>query len=131
MLKHLLESHEEEDSEDIKFGMKIRATAKSAFERQVTESVLIQQEAKDHIILNSKSEYNRCALPRLTTKLGEYEFEEKKKEEQEEKRKDEELERKIRILRKQKNGERKEKLRSNQLLPSEKRRKITPINSRL
>ena len=37
MLKHLLESHEEENSEDIKFGMKIRATAKSAFERQVTE----------------------------------------------------------------------------------------------
>ena len=127
LLKHLLNWYEGEDFEKIEFGMRIRSTAKSAFERQVTESVLIQQESQDHIILNSKSEYNRCALPRLTTKLGEKEFEEMKKEEDEEKRKEEDLERKIRILRKQRNGDRKEKLRREQKdpLPSEKRRKIS------
>ena len=78
-------------------------SAKSAFERQVGESVLIQQEVSRHRILNSKSEYNRCALPRLTTKLGAEEFEEWKKELKEEKLKEEDLDKKIRVLRKQRN----------------------------
>ena len=93
-----LDCHEEEDFKNITFGMKIKATAKSAFERQVTESVFIQQEAKNHIILNSKSEYNRCALPRLTTKLGDFEFEEWKKEEQVEKRYRDRYEEKLKTI---------------------------------
>ena len=43
-------------------------------ERQILESVLIQK-AREHKIMNNKSEYNRCALPRLTAKLGERDME--------------------------------------------------------
>ena len=88
--------------------MKIRSTAKSAFERQVTESVIIQQESMKHNILNSKSEYNRCALPRITTKLGEKEFNSWKEEQLLEKQKEEEIEKKIRILRKERNKDRRQ-----------------------
>ena len=87
MLKHFLEKHEEESMENIKFGMKITKSARSSFERQISESVQIQINNQDHIILNSKAEYNRCALPRLTAKIGNYtldEVEEKKKKEKEE-----------------------------------------------
>ena len=123
ILKHFFDCHEEEKLDNIKFGMKINTTARSAFERQVTESVIIQQESKSHNILNSKSEYNRCALPRLTTKLGDKEFEMWKKETQEEKKKEEELERKIRSLRKERNKERKTEP-SRICLPAEKKRKL-------
>ena len=70
MLKHYLDKHEEEEIENIKFGMRIIRKARSAFERQVSESVQIQIARKDNFILNSKSEYNRCALPRLTARIG-------------------------------------------------------------
>ena len=53
------------------FGCRIIKQARTAFNRQIAESVYIQENSKHHYILNSKSEYNRCALPRLTTKLGE------------------------------------------------------------
>ena len=86
--------------------MKIRFKARSAFERQVMESVLIQQELHKHNILNSKSEYNRCALPRLTTKIGDKEFNEWRREKLEEKQKDEELESKIRDMRRTRNKQR-------------------------
>ena len=123
MLKHFLDCHEEEKLESMKFSMKIRTGAKSAFERQVTESVIIQQETSSHNILNSKAEYNRCALPRLTTKLGDKDFEAWKVEKQEEKKKEEELERKIRILRKERNKERRPVSSWNNL-PAEKKRKL-------
>jgi hypothetical protein len=38
------------------------------------ESVMIQK-ARNHHIMNNKAEYNRCALPRLTAKLGEKDLE--------------------------------------------------------
>ena len=44
ILKHFLDIHENENLEDLRFGRRIRSTAKSAFERQITESVHIQQE---------------------------------------------------------------------------------------
>ena len=116
--------HEDDKLEGLKFGMKIRNTAKSAFERQVGESVLIQQEVSRHRILNSKSEYNRCALPRLTTKLGAEEFEEWKKELKEEKLKEEDLKKKIRVLRKQRNKNR-NAIINIQHLPPTKKRKIS------
>ena len=74
MLRHLLTVHEEEEWDKIKFGMKILKTTKTAFERQILESVLIQK-AREQKIMNNKSEYNRCALPRLTAKLGERDME--------------------------------------------------------
>ena len=74
MLKHALEKHgEEEDLEKIQFGVKVIRYTRSAFERQVMESVIIQDE-RNHNILNSKSEYNRCSLPRLTANLGDREW---------------------------------------------------------
>ena len=103
LLKHYFDNHEDEKFDDMKFGMRIRMHAKSAFERQIQESVLIQQESGNHNILNSHSEYIRCALPRLTTKLGEEEFSIWKKELLEEKKKEIELEGKIRKLRKDRN----------------------------
>ena len=61
-------------SQAVKFGMNILKTTKTAFERQILESVLIQK-ARAHNIMNNKSLYNCCALPRLTAKLGERDME--------------------------------------------------------
>jgi hypothetical protein len=38
------------------------------------------QKARNQNIMNGKSEYNRCALPRLTAKLGEKDLEKWRKE---------------------------------------------------
>ena len=87
-LKHYLEKHKEKEMEEIEFGTRILKECRTAFERQISESVEIQKN-KDHYILNSKSEYNRCALPRLTAKLGELsldKIEKRKKVEKEQER---------------------------------------------
>ena len=60
--------------DEIKFGMRVRRYARSALERQILESVMIQEERKNHLIMNSRSEYNRCSLPRLTARLGMKEY---------------------------------------------------------
>ena len=70
MLKHYFDQHAGEEVSSMRFGCRIIKQASSAFNRQISESVYIQENAKRHSILNSKSEYNRCALPRLSTKLG-------------------------------------------------------------
>ena len=77
MLKHIVEHHKGEDESKVEFRMKILKTHKSAFERQVFEGIRIQDERKK---LNSKSEFNRCALPRLEVRLGEKEKTELEKE---------------------------------------------------
>ena len=87
MLKHMLEMHSEEEIKDVEFGAKVIRFTRTAFERQVMESVLIQEEREQHHILNSKLEYNRCSFPRMTAKLGENEWEKKEKEGEEEKEK--------------------------------------------
>ena len=62
------------------------------------------QSCKDsHHILNSKSEYNRCALPRLSLQLGDKQFKDKLKEDEEDRKKEEDFERKIRDMRKEQN----------------------------
>ena len=58
----------------LEFGAKVLRYTRSSFERQLLESVLIQ-ESRDHHLLNSRSEYKRCAIPRLATKLGEKDIE--------------------------------------------------------
>ena len=68
----------------IKFGMRVRRYARSALERQILESVLIQEERRSHNIMNSRSEYNRCSLPRLTARLGMKEYDKEKMKQQEE-----------------------------------------------
>ena len=63
-----MEEHKDEEMENLEFGMRILKEARTAFERQIAESVQIQNQKNNHYILNSKSEYNRCAIPRLTAK---------------------------------------------------------------
>ena len=87
MLKHILDKHAGKQPGDIKFHMRVIKLHKSAYERQVHESVMIQASSRVQHILNSRSEYNRCALPRLETKLGERETREKKLEVEEEEKK--------------------------------------------
>ena len=42
LLKHLLDKHEEENFDDIDFRMEVIKFSRSAFERQIMESVIIQ-----------------------------------------------------------------------------------------
>ena len=86
----------EHDRENV-FGIKILKYTKNSIERQILKSVLIQ-ENKHHHIINSKTEYNRCAVPRLTSKLGKNIFKRWEEEKKEEKRR--EIQEKIRMLKK-------------------------------
>ena len=125
MLRHLIDQHEEEeeDWEKIRFGMKILKATTSAFKRQIVESVLIQKERNNHI-LNSKAEYNRCAIPRLTCKLGEKELTKWRVEDKIEQAKEATIEEKIRIRKKEKAKRRAEKgRRMEKGQPARKRRK--------
>ena len=102
MLKHLVQCHEGQDMSEMKFGMKILKCCKSSFERQLQESVVIQHEKKKHHLLNSRQEYNRCVLPRVSTQLGDKEFKEYEKDLIQEKDEDDRIDKKIRELRNQK-----------------------------
>ena len=66
---------------------KVVRYSRNVFEKQVIESVIIQEE-RGHHILNSKSEYNRCSLPRLSAKLGERDWKTREKEGEDEKEKE-------------------------------------------
>ena len=79
MLKHAVEMHTREETDKIKFGIRIIKTARTSFERQIYESVEIQENRRHHL-LNSRSEYNRCAVPRLTCKLGDNAYKKYEKE---------------------------------------------------
>ena len=74
MSKHWAIDHENEEKPI--FSMKIIQRHKSAFVRQISEAVLIELNSKNS--LNSKSEYNRCQIPRLNVKMGEIDVKEKK-----------------------------------------------------
>ena len=100
MLKHAVDRHEEARPEDIEFRMKVLQYPRSAFERQVSESIKIQRNTRHHI-LNSKGEYNRCALPRLGLKIGTKEYSKAKESEDMEEEKERNIEEKIRMMRKQ------------------------------
>ena len=73
LLRHALDQHEGEKLSSIKFGMRVVQYCRTSFERQILESVTIQQH-RNHHILNSRTEYNRCSIPRLSTRLGDKEF---------------------------------------------------------
>ena len=121
MLKHIVEIHEDEDPASIEFRMKAVKFHQSAFERQIFESVKIQLMRNNHTLLNSKSEFNRCALPRLGVKIGEKEFSKRKEEEYLEKKKEEEIEGKINELKKRRNKMRRVAPRDQ---PARKKRKM-------
>ena len=57
--------------------MRVIKKHKSAFERQVQESILIELNQVDGNILNSKSGFNRCLIPRMTIMMGDRVVEDK------------------------------------------------------
>ena len=58
MLRYLLDVHEEEEEHwEDRFGMRILKNIRTAFDRQIPESVLIQK-ARHNNIMNNKAEYN-------------------------------------------------------------------------
>jgi hypothetical protein len=89
--------------------MKIFKSTRSAFERQILESVEIQK-ARNQLIMNDKSEYNRCALPRLTTILGEKELKKWREEDKIEMEKEATIEEKIRLRKKEREQRRGQKI---------------------
>ena len=123
MIKHFFDKHSDEQLEDMRFGVRILKQAKTAFTRQIGESVAIQSN-KNHHLLNSKSKYNRCALPRLSAKLGEVTIASLEKEKRQEKEQEEELRKKIRALKIRMSEKRREKPGQTEQ-PAPKKRKLT------
>ena len=107
---------------EVKFGMKVVQYSKSSFERQIMESVIIQNERKEHYLLNSRTEYNRCSLPRLCTQVGDGEYVRIGKELEQERVEEDKLEYKIRQMRKNRNKARLHPTKQGG--PSTRRRKI-------
>ena len=69
MMKHLSENHPNCSPKDIKFGMSVVKSHRSSFERMIMESILIFRAGNN--VLNSKSEFSRCVVPRLSVMVGE------------------------------------------------------------
>ena len=81
LLKHYLNCHQDLKMTDVKFGMRVRNSFRSALDRQIGEAVAIDVERrKGKQLMNSKSEYNRCTIPRITTKTLKETVEENEKE---------------------------------------------------
>ena len=75
MLKHWSAEHSQECKPgDIKFGFSVVKSHKSSFARQIHESVLIFRGGQN--VLNSKSEFSRCTVPRLGVTFGDKQYEE-------------------------------------------------------
>ena len=126
LLKHTLDKHGEADMDKVKFGVKVLQYTRSSFQRQILESVLIQ-ESRNHDILNSKSEYNRCALPRLSTKIGENAYKKWEADSDADMKKEQDLEARIRILKIERNkklGKQRKQTCKIQDQPAGKRRKL-------
>ena len=64
MHQHIQEEHAEHPGQ-VGFAMKVIRSHKSALNRQINEAVLIANYGEKNL-LNSKFEYNRCILPRIT-----------------------------------------------------------------
>ena len=71
MLKHIILFHEDKEEQEVEFNMRVMKFHRSAFERQIHESVLIQSYRRENNIMNSRTEYNRCSVPRLGVKMNE------------------------------------------------------------
>ena len=100
--------------------MRILKSIRTAFERQILESVLIQKN-RHHKIMNNKAEYNLCALPRLMAKLGEKDLSNRR----EEMEKEASIEEKKRLRKKEKSKRRGEgNRRMEQEQPKKKRRRV-------
>ena len=69
MVKHWILEHPQE-KEQPAFKFKIVASFQDSLTRQIAESVRIDR--RGGMVLNSKTEYSRCSLPRLTVDLEEW-----------------------------------------------------------
>ena len=107
MLRHLLEMHPGEERSNVEFGIKVLRYTRSSFERQILESVMIQGK-RDHHIMNSRAEFNRCAIPRLVTKLGEKELKKWREKDIEMQKAEEKVEEKIGMLKKERTAQRRD-----------------------
>ena len=67
MLKHWHEKHQDEKGEP-RFRIRLVRSFGDALTRQMSESVRIDLRGEN--VLNSRTEYFRCRLPRLTRKSG-------------------------------------------------------------
>ena len=72
MWRHQQRAHPEEN---VTFTMKVVKRFLSSFEREVSESIYIEVNQKNKI-LNQKSGFNRCLIPRLSVMMGEKEYHE-------------------------------------------------------
>ena len=84
MMKHIANYHQDKEIGEVKFGIRVLKFTQSGLERQILKSVKIQEEKKKRLIINSKAEYSRCTIQRLTTKMGDTEYDESKKKEKRE-----------------------------------------------
>ena len=100
MLKHAVDKHENMQTEEIDYRMKVIKFHRSSFDRQVSESCKIQHIRESNILLNSRSEYNRSAVPRLALKMGSRNYVKDRKEGEQEDEKERTIVDKIRRLRK-------------------------------
>ena len=120
ILKHYVDAHMDIKMEDLKIEMRVIERYRSAFERQIGESVHINANLIEGVkLLDSKNEYNRCTIPRLGIPMDKKdELIEKYEEERETK----EFNSKVSKL--------KSKLRMNkgEKQPADKRRKIERSN---
>ena len=116
-------SRRQEDFKQLQFGVKVIHFAKSSFERQILESVEIQVH-RHHHLLNSRSEFNRCAVPSLMCKLGDNTFKKHQQDMELDMARKETQVCKRRELIKARNKERGQRLRTNQIPPAAKRRKL-------
>ena len=106
MLKHYLACHRDMKMCDVKLGMKVRNSFRSALERQIGEAVAIDiEKRRGKQLMNSKSEYNRCTIPRITTKSIKETMEETEKEMADEKK----MKLEIKNMKKLKGGKREKK----------------------
>ena len=72
MWRHQQEAHPDEN---VTFTMKVIKRFLSSFEREVSESIYIEVNQNNYI-LNQKSGFNRCQIPRLSVMMGEKEYHE-------------------------------------------------------
>ena len=79
------------------------------------ESVKIQEERRKNVIMNSRAEYSRSTLLRLTAKMGEEEYDEKRgKEKKEDRIMEENIRREIHRRRKEICKERSQEIHEHQ-----------------
>ena len=120
LLKHAVDKHENENLKELNFSIKVLKYTRTAFERQIYEAVTIE-ENRHHNLLNSSSDFNRSAMPRLTCKLGDKSYQKYEQEVDRDMEKEEGQVTKIRELIKERNRTRAQNQRK---LPPPKRRKL-------